>query len=419
MNNTQTFGLQFIVRHKSKTTKMAGIYLRITVNRRKTELSTKLFCPIDLWDAKKEKVKSSPDFNFRHINRLIEENRAKVQSIYHDLRIQEQLITPEIIKNQFLGNKEESNTMLKLIDYHASTQVHLLSPNTQKLYRVTYKYIKAFLKNKKKTSDIYLSQIDYRFLMDYEAFLNTYQLLDSYKKLSQNTIMKHLSWLRALLNLAMKMEWISRNPFDTYKLRYKQTDRKFLSQDELDKIELKDFSIHRLEYTRDLFIFSCYTGLSYADIQSLTPDNIHIGIDGFNWLITKRKKTDTAVRIPLLEKAELLINKYKEHPKSIHKGSLFPGIANQRLNGYLKEIADFCDINAHLTFHMARHTFATTVTLTNGVPIETVSKILGHTKIATTQIYAKVLENKISADMNTLRDKLNSGTNDNKHSASV
>lgn len=197
MNNMQTFGLQFIVRHKRKNSSKAGIYLRITVNRRKTEVSTKLFCPIELWDKSNEKVRSSRDFNYRHINRLIEENRAKVQSIYHDLRMQEQLITPEIIKNQFLGNKKEAHTLLTLINYHSSTQIHLLSANTQKLYRVTYKYIKAFLKKKKKSSNIYLSQIDYRFLIDYEAFLNTFQLLHSYKKLSQNTIMKHLSWLRA------------------------------------------------------------------------------------------------------------------------------------------------------------------------------------------------------------------------------
>ncbi|MCU4176484.1 site-specific integrase [Carboxylicivirga sp. N1Y90] len=419
MNNTQSFGLQFIVRHKSKLSEMAGIYIRITVNRRKTEVSTKLFCPNDLWDKKKEKVMGGTNFNHHHINKLLEENRAKIQSIYHDLRIKEQLITPQIIKNYFLGIKEEGRTLLRLVDYHYSTQKSILRASTIRHYKVTYKYIKAFLKKKLKTSDIYLRQIDYRFIVDYEVFLNEYKMLENYKGLSQNSVMKHLAWLRCILNLAVRLKWMMNNPFDTYKLRYKKSERGFLSQEELTMIEEKEIDIHRLELTKDLFIFSCYTGLAYMDMQSLTDENIHIGIDGYKWIITKRLKTDIPVRIPLLAKAEELIMRYKEHPKAVNKGTIFPPITNQRLNGYLKEVADISGVKKHLTFHMARHTFATTVTLSNGVPIETVSKILGHTKIATTQIYAKVLENKISEDINMLRDKLETNSNDHKNRSSV
>jgi len=180
----------------------------------------------------------------------------------------------------------------------------------------------------------------------------------------------------------------------------------YLRQEELEAIENKNFDIDRLEYVRDLFVFSCYTGLSYIDAISLRIDQMVLGIDGSKWIFTSRQKTGNVVKIPLLEKAEMLINKYKDNPKSIYNGTIFPKISNQKLNTYLKEIADVCGIRKNISFHIARHTFATTITLTNGVPLATVSKLLGHSKIASTQIYAKVIESKLSEDMADLRIKL-------------
>jgi site-specific recombinase XerD len=168
----------------------------------------------------------------------------------------------------------------------------------------------------------------------------------------------------------------------------------------------KEFKIERLTLVKDLFVFSCYTGLSYIDVMNLNEDNIALGIDGGKWIITNRQKTHNKVKIPLLSIAKELINKYENHIKTKKTKTLFPNISNQKLNSYLKEIADLCGIKKNLTFHIARHTFATTITLSNGVPIETVSKLLGHTKIATTQIYAKVIERKVSEDMASLRSKL-------------
>ncbi len=179
-------------------------------------------------------------------------------------------------------------------------------------------------------------------------------------------------------------------------------EREFLTQLELDTIKKKQFKIERLQYVKDLFVFSCYTGLSYIDVMNLQPNNIRIGINGMNWIITQREKTTTPVRIPILSQAQVLIDKYKDHPRSANKGTIFPNISNQKLNSYLKEIADVCEIDKNLTFHVARHTFATIVTLTNGVPIESVSKMLGHADLKTTQIYAKVVEKKISDDMANL-----------------
>ncbi len=186
----------------------------------------------------------------------------------------------------------------------------------------------------------------------------------------------------------------------------KKNERVFLSQNELQKIEDSHFDIDRLQLVRDLFVFSCYTGLSYIDVMELTKDSINFGVDGNLWVITKRHKTNNTVRIPILPQAGVLIQKYAAHPRAIQKGTLFLNLSNQKLNAYLKEMADLCRIKKKLTFHIARHTFATTVTLTNGVPIETVSKILGHSRISTTQIYAKIIERKVSGDMKIFKSKL-------------
>jgi integrase len=198
-----------------------------------------------------------------------------------------------------------------------------------------------------------------------------------------------------------------KRPFIAHKAKFIKVEREFLSKDELFKIENKNFSIERLDYVKDLFIFSCYTGLAYIDVTRLTPNNIQKGIDGLNWIYTTRKKTLNPVRVPILQQVVKIIEKYKEHSRAKVTGTIFPIISNQKLNSYLKEIADLCGINKNLTFHLARHTFATTIALTNGVPIESVSKMLGHSDLRTTQIYAKVVERKISEDMSNLQKKLN------------
>jgi len=407
MNYAQSFGVQFIVRHKSKKNQMAGIYLRLTVNGQRQEISTKLFCPVHLWDKTKEKVKADKDYPYRETNAHIDQSKAKIISIYQDLRFQEELITANTIKNRFLGIKEKGHTLLKLMEYHLNTQENHLNPATLNHYRSTNHYILRFLKNVKKCDDIFLDKIDFGFLTDFEAFLRSYQPTELGKvPIGHNTIMRHLSRLRTLINLAIKLGWIQYYPFKAYKLTFKPSDRGYLSKEELSFLEAKTFRIQRLQLTKDLFVFSCYTGLSYVDISLLQPQHITIGIDGNNWLYTLRKKTQSPVRIPILPVAMELIEQYKDNPRALQSNTLFPTISNQRLNSYLKEIADVCNIDKNLTFHMARHTFATTVTLSNGVPIETVSKILGHTKISTTQIYAKVVENKVSEDMHQLQVKL-------------
>ncbi len=407
MNDSQTFSIQFLIRHRNKLSPMAGIYMRITVNSQRTEISTKLSCPAELWNGKKEEIQSGLGFASKRTNQLLEQMRGHILSIYQDLRVRRELITVQVIKNHFLGNDEQGHTLQSLIDYHYNAQKNSLDPLTLKHYHASYRYLQLFLEARKKCSDIYLRQIDYRFLTDYESFLRAYQPKENGQRpLQHNTVMRHMSRFRTLINLAIKLGWLSQYPFKAYKISYKQSKRGYLTQEELEKIQNQTFTIHRLQLTRDLFLFSCYTGLAYIDISLLEPHHIVKGIDGENWIHTQRKKTDNPVRVPLLPIAKEMVEKYRKHPKSVQQGKLFPVFSNQKLNGYLKEIADLAGLDKHLTFHMARHTIATTITLSNGVPIETVSKVLGHNRIATTQIYAKVIERKVSSDMLELKHKL-------------
>jgi integrase len=208
------------------------------------------------------------------------------------------------------------------------------------------------------------------------------------------------------MNLAISLEYIEKNPYGKYKVALEPTHREFLTPDELDRIEKKIIRIERLKMVRDLFVFSCYTGLSYSDITKLSKSHLQTGTDGKEWIVIDRSKTNTRCRIPILAKAAEILKRYEDYPTVYDTNRVLPRLTNQKLNSYLKELGDMCKICKSITMHMARHTFATTVTLLNGVPIETVSKILGHTSLKTTQIYAKIVDQKISEDMDMLQMKL-------------
>ena len=279
----------------------------------------------------------------------------------------------------------------------------VLTEGTLKNYRTTTKYIKAFISNKFKTADIYLEQIGYSFLVDFEHFLRKPQNRLSNQPLNNNGIMKHIERLNKLMNFAVKLEWITKNPFTHYDVKFNKYSRPFLSSNELKQLEEVELKTDKHNVVRDVFIFSCYTGLSYIDMKGLTKNNVVYGIDGKKWISFYRKKNTEPVKIPLLQKALNIIEKYSDYDSH---NKLFPVCSNQKMNAYIKEIAGICEINKNLTCHVARHTFATTVTLSNGVPIETVSKLLGHTKLSTTQIYARVMEDKLGKDISQLQNVL-------------
>jgi integrase/recombinase XerD len=281
----------------------------------------------------------------------------------------------------------------------------VLSTGTLKNYYTTERYLKMFLGRKLKIKNVSLAELNFQFISEFEFFLRRTTPLDESNPLTNNGIMKHLERLRKMVTLAVKMEWLPKDPFQRYSLKFHKVDKPFLSTAELTRVEETELKIAKLLLARDLFVFSCYTGLAYVDLMDLKPINLSTGIDG-DWIKTSRKKTDISVNIPLLPKAKVILDKYRDDVRARHRGGLFPTLSNQKMNEYLKQIAAACQISKPFSFHTARHTFATSVTLANGVPIETVSKMLGHTKLSTTQIYARVLEKKIGEDMLALRQKL-------------
>ena len=398
MKNTNTFSILFWLKQATAKNGQAPLYARITVNGKRAELSLKRKLLVSNWDANKNRLKGLSD-ETKIFNNYLEQVYSELFESYQGLKDKNQLVTAQLIKSSFLGNDEDNHALSDIINYHNEHMKSTLRWGTQKNYFTTHKYIFLFLKQKHKTTDIFLSELNYKFIIDFERFLR-YQ-----KSMGNNTVMKHIERLRKMVSLAFKMEWIDKDPFIKFEAKYERKERTFLTNEELQAIENKQFSIPRLQLIKDLFVFSCYTGLSYGDVMGLTNNNLCLGIDRKQWIHSQREKTGIPVKIPLLSKALGVIEKYKTHPNSINKEKLFPTISNQKLNSYLKEIADVCSIKKNLTFHIARHTFATTVTLSNGVPIETVSKLLGHSKITTTQIYAKVIERKVSDDMQRLEQR--------------
>jgi integrase/recombinase XerD len=406
MRTTKTFSIFFWI-HKSRAIdNLSKVYVRITVDGKRANISLKCKADIRFWDAKRQKAKGTNE-NSRLLNEYLDQVQSQLIHSYHELRFKKQLITADLIKAKFLGEDETSKTLLDILQYHNRKIENTLAPGTIRNFGITENYINRFLSENRKTSDVYLKNLDYQFISDFETFLSGYYPTGHPKAMSHNTVMKHIQRLRKIVTLAYHLEWIEKDPFIRWKTTFEKINREFLSANELSNLETYNFRLDRLDRVRDLFVFSCYTGISYADIIKLTPLNISFGINGEKWILTKRQKTKTPIKIPILEKAQDILNKYEEHPITQITGTLLPVITNEKLNLYLKEVADAVGITKNLTFHMARHTFATTVTLSNGVPIETVSKLLGHTKIATTQIYAKVLDNKISEDIMNLQKKLN------------
>jgi integrase/recombinase XerD len=411
MKTTNTFGVVFYLRKYKARDGKAPIYARITVDGQRTDIALKR--DIDMennWNSAKGMAKGKSE-EIRALNTYLEQVRSRLTECYQEIQIKKKLVTAEAVKNKFCGFEEKEHSLISLFDYHNTEMKTTLEWGTLKNYFTTRRYVEEYLKTHLRTSDVYLSQLNYKFLTEFERFMKAYVPKDQKLPCGQNTIMKHIERMRKVVNMAIKNDWLDRDPFQKFQPSFIKSNRQFLTADELAAIEQKEFKIIRLQHAKDMFVFSCYTGLAYIDVYELTPQNLSLGIDGGYWINTSRHKTDIPVRIPLLPKPLAIIEKYKNNPRVLASEKLLPVYSNQNLNAYLKEIADFCGIEKPLTFHIARHTFATTVTLTNGVPIETVSKLLGHTSIKTTQIYAKVIEQKVSDDMKMLKDKLSNHMN--------
>ena len=387
---------------KSNSAGQFPIYVRLTVNGKRLEFSTKKFVEPSKWSTEMTKMKGQSD-EARSLNEYLDLMKSKVFDIQMGLIHRNEEITIEVFKNILNGTKERQRLLVPIFEEHNNKIKELIgieyAPGTYERYKTSLKHTKDFLNWKYRISDIDITKIDHAFITDYEFYLR------SVRNCANNTAVKYIKNFNKIIRLCLANDWLDKNPFANYKSKVKEVERVYLSEDEIQNIINKDFKIERLSLVRDIFLFSCFTGLAYIDVKNLTKSHISIGIDGDKWIFTHRQKTETASKIPILSVTQMIIDKYADHPQSVNEDKLLPILSNQKMNAYLKEIASVCEIEKELTFHIARHTFATTVTLTNGVPIESVSKMLGHKNLRTTQHYAKVLDRKVSDDMKILRDK--------------
>lgn len=396
-----TFKILFYVR-KNQVNKdgRVNIMIRLSVNGEVSQFSSKLDIEPEQWDVSLGKAAGNSQKS-RQLNNLLEDIRTSLKNHYHAIETHETFVTAEKVRNAFLGYSTKQCTLLELFKSHIVDARKLVGINktvaTIAKYDRACRRLEEFMKAKYKVTDIALKEINHKFITDFEMYLLTVS------KCNENTTAKFMQTFRMIIIIAKNNGWIFNDPFSNYKIRLKRVDRGYLTDGEIQLILEKDFVSKRLEQVRDIFIFSCYTGLAYIDVKQLTTNDIRTSFDGKLWIMTHRQKTDTPVNLPLLK---IPLNILKKYEGKLPKGHLLPVLSNQKLNSYLKEIADLCGINKNITFHLARHTFATTTTLSKGVPIETVSKMLGHTNIKTTQIYARITNEKISRDMQLLSGKL-------------
>lgn len=388
---------------RAKKNGEAPIYLRVLIKRKRFDVTTKIFIDPGNWSSEFCKMKNGSD-DSRRVNEMLDGFRMKAYDYQRELMAEGKPITIENFRLKWLGLSTERQHMLMEIFEHHNKQMAALvdrefSPLTLERYETAKRHTEAFMKWKYSVNDMDIKGLKYEFMADYEFWLK------SERKCDHNTTVKYLSNFKKIVNICIKNGWLSRDPFFGYKMTKREIERPYLTEDELNRLASKTFMLERISQVRDIFLFSCYTGLAYVDVLQLTQAQIATGMDGEKWIYTSRQKTNTATRIPLLPPALEILEKYKDHPVCIKQGRLLPVSSNQKMNAYLKEIADLCGITKKMTTHIARHTFATTVTLTNGVPIETVSKMLGHRNLKTTQHYAKILDKKVSEDMGMLKAK--------------
>jgi integrase len=397
--------LLFILKKpKGKKDNRSHIYIQLRVNGQKELWSTQRKCLREHWDVRAKRVNGGPRAEEREINAWLEVLHSRVFQCRQELYVTGKPFTATDIRRLMQGEDlHPPKTLSDVWHYHYDQVASLLGKDytysTIQKYNTSWKALKKFMKLKYQKDDIRLDELDLRFVREYEVWLKTdYGVIN-------NTAVAMVRKLRQVVRLAFELGWLQRNPFLAHRMRLDEVHRDYLTSQELLQMATKQFYPARLNIVRDMFLFSCYTGLSYADAVKLRPEDLLTGEDGGQWIQTHRIKNNNRVRVPLLEPAQRLIDHYKDHPRTSDGRFLLPRMSNQKANQYLKEIMKQLKWVKLLTYHIARHTFATTVTLTNGVPIETVGQMLGHKNIRTTQHYARVTDTKISKDMQPLKEK--------------
>lgn len=391
-----------MIAHKGKPNKSGRvpILMQLTIGQQTCHISTKQNILPEKWGDGKPIGHTRED---QAITAVLEEIRTKAYNKFLQLQGQNINVTPERLKQALLGKDQvQPRGYVEIFDQWLVEYSKMVGITTSK--RTLDKYIlvrnrlQDYIASQLGVKDISLEEVTPKFLSSFDNYLRVEY------NMANNHAMKIRQKLRTIYKVAIDNGWVSKNPFSTVKIHFDPVERDVLTKSELTALIQTDMIFDRLEKMRDVFVFACFTGLAHCDVAGLTKENIITDESGQVWLKTHRQKTSEVVDIPLLEIPQLIIKKY-QGMKELN-GKLLPTLTNSCSNLYLKEVAVRCGINKTLTFHMARHTFATTVTLSNGVPMESVAKMLGHRNIRTTQIYAKVIKDKLAEDMNNLATRI-------------
>lgn len=400
-----SFGLTFFLKTPRKKTKIRFIYLRITVDGIPKETSTKHKWDITRWDQSAERAIGHKE-DARMLNHFLDTLQMKVNQCKADYIYNDRLLTAQKIMDHILGRLVPRTKVLEEFLVHNNELLALVEKEeyaigTHERYAISRKHVREFLKFKYNLDDLEFRDLNYEFIKDFEFYLKTV------KDCNNNTALKYITNFRKIVRIAINKEIISSDPFKNFTGKKTKTKKKPLTREELYKLEHHVFSTTRLTVVRDVFVFQCYTGLAYIDAFQLKKEDIKIGIDGEYWIMTERQKTESETNIPLLPQALEIIERYKDHPLCLSRGSVLPVRSNQKMNAYLKEIADLCGIPCELNTHKARRTFGSTITLANNVPIHVVKEMLGHQSVKQTEEYAITEQQNISREMLELKHKLN------------
>lgn len=374
--------LKFFLNEDKMKGDKAKIYLRITVHRKKAEMATAYSLTPAEWDDAKQRARKNPT-----INQALSDMEKRLFQIQNILEYEERPVSARALKEIYLGNDKISVYLIEFYQQYLEEVARNpeMSEATKSIYRQTFNYVKSFVKAQYKTVDIPIKQVDFKFVNNLDLYL-----LNS--GLSRNTISKHHGRFRTLLHRANNEGYLQKEPYKKFQLKKEKVNREALSQSELDKlIEHELGGNESLQKVRDLFVFSVYTGLRYQDAQDLEMKQIVRNDSGKQFIKMEQHKTGDMVTIPLLQPALDVLERYDSKERKI-TGKALPRLSNQKLNAYLKTIADLVGIEKNLTHHVARHTCATTILQENDIPLEVISKWLGHTNIKQTQVYAKIRE---------------------------
>lgn len=396
----------YFIGKKSRLThhQLLPIYLRVVINGKRFEVATHYHCEPSQWSPAAGKVKSSVDSAIE-TNMALDEIRRQVYDYKERIEKEGRQLSVQTLREKWFGQNRNTCTLLEtirlnILDLEKQVARGVYKKSTLTKYLTMERHLINFMTWRNNGRDMLLKDLRLPFASEFVYYLQ------AEKALKVNSAGKMIKNLKKIVRDCVEKEWLDKDPFYSYRVKHIDLKIPHLTAEELFALQHKEITIPRLDLIRDIFIFSCYSGFAYIDVVSLTKSDLKIGVDGKLWLIKNRQKTDISERVPVLTPVAEILKKYKNHPKLILENKLLPVPSNQKVNAYLKELADICGIKTKVTFHIARHTFATTVTLDNGVPIDSVSKMLGHRSIKTTQIYARVSDKKISEDTIELRKKL-------------